>query len=429
MEKRLERMGYRVLGLVGTAAETVCAAEKLRPDLILMDIWLGQGMDGVEAAGQIRDRCQLPVVYLTAHSDDATVQRAMTTAPFGYLIKPYDDKELHAAIEIGLCRHKMEQRLHENQQWLGAMLAGISNGVIATDARGRVRFLNSVAEKLLGGTNQEALTQDLGAVFRVLHSDSGEQVASLAREAMAQQAKRILADHSVLLTRQGQHIPIDSSAAPILDLEGKVAGAMLVFRDATERRRMEGQNELQCRELEADNSRLQILATTDALTQLKSRRAFQEKLPQEIHQARVEGKPLALLMLDMDHFKFFNDTLGHPAGDGVLGRVEGLLQENMRMGDFVARVGSEEFAIVLPATDNQEAKAIAERIRQAVAQRLWSDRPTTVSIGIASLIPKILASPTPQETFIAGADQALYVCKRYGRNRVQHHQDIEDAPL
>ena len=101
-----------------------------------MDISLGAGIDGVEAADCIRKQLDVPVVYLTANSDDATLQRAKLTDPFGYVLKPYEDKDLQTAIEIGLYRHKMERRLRENEQWLAATLGSIGDGVIATDERG-----------------------------------------------------------------------------------------------------------------------------------------------------------------------------------------------------------------------------------------------------------------------------------------------------
>src|SRR5215831_5715660 len=118
IEKQLKRLGYEVAGLVSSGEEAVRQAKELRPDLILMDIHLGAGMDGVEAANLIRTRLGTPIVFLTAHSDEATLQRAKVTEPSGFILKPYEDRDIQTAIEIGLYKSMMDRRLRENEQWL-----------------------------------------------------------------------------------------------------------------------------------------------------------------------------------------------------------------------------------------------------------------------------------------------------------------------
>ncbi len=239
IEKRLTGMGYAVSGLASTGEEAIRKATELRPDVVLMDIHLGPGMDGVEAAGVIRRRENLPVVYLTAHSDDATLQRAKLTEPFGYVLKPYEDRDLQIAIEIGLFKHQMERRLEENERWLAATLASIGDGVIATDERGRVRFLNSLAEQLTGWAQKDALGEDVRDVFRIVAEKGRQALANPALEALAKGRPVDLAPGTILIDRAGGERPVADSAAPIRGVDGKVAGAVLVFRDVTERRRLE----------------------------------------------------------------------------------------------------------------------------------------------------------------------------------------------
>ena len=178
IEKCLKGLGYAVAALASTGEQAVRKAEELRPDLVLMDIHLGPGMDGVEAADLICRRLHLPVVYLTAHSDDATLQRAKLTEPFGYVLKPYEDSDLQTAVEISLYKHRMERRLRENEQWLAATLASIGDGVIATDEQGRVRFLNSLAEQLTGWAQEDALGRDVAEVFRVIEEKTRQPVSN-----------------------------------------------------------------------------------------------------------------------------------------------------------------------------------------------------------------------------------------------------------
>ena len=166
--------------------------------------------------------------------------------------------------------------------------------------------------------------------------------------------------------------------------------------------------------LEAANSRLADLATIDGLTGLKNHRSFQERLEQEWVEAVRYGIPLSVLLMDVDQFKAYNDTHGHPAGDEVLRQVGRILQDCARDSDFVARYGGEEFVVVLPHTDLAGAATLAERYRSVIEAAAWPHRSVTASFGIASAT---LATPGPS-TLIAEADAALYRSKEAGRNRV-----------
>ncbi|PAW80372.1 MAG: diguanylate cyclase response regulator [Pedosphaera sp. Tous-C6FEB] len=172
--------------------------------------------------------------------------------------------------------------------------------------------------------------------------------------------------------------------------------------------------------LRVANEQLQALATTDGLTGLKNHRTFKERLAEEFDRATRYHLPLSLLLLDVDHFKSFNDTHGHPAGDEVLKRVAKHLTESTRSADFVARYGGEEFAVLLPFTHQQAAMALAERTRAAIADEQWDLRAVTASIGVATLHPGITAAAD----MVKLADDALYHSKETGRNRVTHASEM-----
>jgi PAS domain S-box-containing protein len=239
LQKRLQGMGYTVAGLAATGEEAVQKVGELRPDLVLMDIRLGNGMDGVEAASIIRRQHDIAIVYLTASSDATTVQRAKVSEPYGYILKPYGDRELQTAIEMGLYKHKMERRLRENEQWLAATLGSIADAVIACDGEGRVRFMNSVAESLTNWSQVDALGRRLSDIFRVVEAESLRPLPDPALQALATGANSSLPEGALLIRKDGRFVPINDSAAPIRDLSGKVTGVVLVFRDVTERRRLE----------------------------------------------------------------------------------------------------------------------------------------------------------------------------------------------
>jgi two-component system cell cycle sensor histidine kinase/response regulator CckA len=238
IENCLKGMGYGVAGLASSGEEAVAQALALRPDLILMDIHLDSGIDGVEAARRIQEQLDVPIVYLTAYSDDATLQRAKLTGPFGYVLKPYEDKDLQTTIEIGLYKHQMERRLRESEQWLATTLASIGDGVIATTQEGRVRFMNPLAERLTGWTQNDALHRDISEVLRLIDKQTQQSVGHFVQLAL-QKGETALPPHSQVLNRTGNHFPIDGTVTPIRQRDGQVMGVAVVFRDISERCRLE----------------------------------------------------------------------------------------------------------------------------------------------------------------------------------------------
>jgi diguanylate cyclase (GGDEF)-like protein/PAS domain S-box-containing protein len=193
---------------------------------------------------------------------------------------------------------------------------------------------------------------------------------------------------------------IDESAAEVLQI---VAGFFAGALDRAARADVE-------RALRAE---LAALAVTDGLTGLKNHRSFQERLSEEVARAHRNETPLSVIMLDVDWFKQYNDSYGHPAGDRVLKQVAEILQRNARQTDLVARYGGEEFVLILPHTDIAGAAALAERIRADIAANAWNLRAVTASLGVAEVLPE----DTPA-TLLARADASLYRAKSTGRNAV-----------
>ena len=177
-------------------------------------------------------------------------------------------------------------------------------------------------------------------------------------------------------------------------------------------------------ELERRNVLLAEIASCDGLTGLKNHRFFRESLEAQFSLARRRGMPLSVVMLDVDQFKTFNDSFGHPAGDEVLREVAKILRSCVRDHDVVARYGGEEFAVLLPSTDVDDSRALGDRLRHSIEQYSWELRPITISLGISTTSPRIPRA----SALIELADRSLYQSKAEGRNRVTHALDLPPSP-
>ena len=224
----LEFAGYKVPALVSSGEDAIEKAGKLKPDLVLMDIKLKGKMDGIEAAEQIKYLYNIPVIYLTAYSDEYTVERAKITEPSGYIIKeetgllrkPFEESELHTAIEITLHRHKMEK---DHDILLTEMVKNINDAVIATDAKGKIKLMNSLAENLTGWELNDAMGKELKEVFTPL---------KIVKKSLNDLYKNheSLTDNVVLTSKQGEELSVKCNLKIIKDNED-INGFILVFNN------------------------------------------------------------------------------------------------------------------------------------------------------------------------------------------------------
>ena len=411
IQRTLTSLGYEVVGHAVSGASAIERMHELRPDLVLMDIHIKGDMDGIETAGIIGPALQVPIIYLTAFADDSTIRRAKETMPFGYLIKPFEERELQTIIEMALYKHGAERELAQNQALLKATLDSIGEGVLAADQRGRITFLNPVAQKLTGWTQDEALGCDWHEVFQ-LEGEDDHQMHTRAPQARRSGATR----HRILRDKNGGHCSIEMHMTPLRSPQSEPIGLVLTFRDVTERRALE--------------ERLVHQAFHDPLTGLPNRALLTSRLKHLLvqnarltHEERRDrcapGDDMsgcaAVLFLDMDNFKVVNDSLGHAAGDAMLIEIGARLTKCLRNGDTAARFGGDEFVVLIDDVDNPRyATDIARRLVKALqepfdvgGQKVYS----SPSIGIAFAGTGL---ETPDE-LLRDADAAMYDAKKRGK--------------
>lgn len=236
LAQRLDRMGYRISGSVASGEEAVESVREELPDIILMDIMLKGRMDGVEAASLIRRKHDIPVIFLTAYSEDSTFQRAKDAEPHAYLLKPFNENDLHLAIEVALHRHKLSVRLKESERWMAATLRSIREALVATDTEGRISFLNPVAESMVGMSSDDAVGRPVDQVLRIENEDTRMPLGN-PMELAGNVAGIDISGKYVLVNATGGDVPVDITISAIRDETGGSRGVMIVLRDVTESRK------------------------------------------------------------------------------------------------------------------------------------------------------------------------------------------------
>ncbi len=238
IQGHLETLGYDVPKVTSSGEEAVRRATENRPDLVLMDIQLKGRMDGIEAARILQFRFNIPVVYVTAFADDRTLQRAKSTEPYGYVLKPFGKRELQTAIELALHKHGRERRLRTSEQWLMALIANIAAAVAVVDHAGLICLMNPMAEEITGAPLNEALGVNWTAALSFADSRRSPPECPVWR-AVHENAASELVEAPVLFPKTGRKALLCGAVSPLGGADGENRAAILVFRDITARQQME----------------------------------------------------------------------------------------------------------------------------------------------------------------------------------------------
>jgi diguanylate cyclase (GGDEF)-like protein/PAS domain S-box-containing protein len=309
------------------------------------------------------------------------------------------------SLEASLGRGKLQARI---------TLESIGEGVITTDLNGTIDYLNEAAEQLLGGTRSAGLGKRLldllTLVDEVDRSSLGDPVAKCLSE-----RKRInLGRRALLLSKQAEHeFSTELTASPIRGPDGQIAGCVVIFHDVSEMRGLAREMSYQ--------------ASHDALTGLVNRAEFERRLGAALDSARGEGVSHVVSYLDLDRFKLVNDTSGHIAGDNLLREISALLKQRVRDSDTVARVGGDEFAMLLAGCPLDKARQIADDICQAVSDHkfAWQDR--VFDIGVSIGLVEVGKDSGSAEGVLSAADSACYVAKQQGRGRIHVYSTRDEV--
>lgn len=398
LEKWLTGLGYNVSAVVSSGADAIKKAKEINLDLVLMDIILGGDIDGIEAAKQIHVYRNIPVIYLSAFSDEVTLQRANITEPFGYVLKPFDEKELHMTIEMALYKHKAEEEL----RMATMVFENAMDGMTVTDAKGTILAVNNAFTKITGYTPEEAV----GKNPRILKS--GRQDVEFYKGFWDTLIAKGKWEGEIWNRRKnGEIYPEWTVISAVRNKQGNTTHYIGVARDTTERIRYE--------------EKIKYQAYHDTLTGLPNRLLFYDRLSVALSNAKRNKGILAVIFLDIDGFKPINDNFGHDVGDILLQSITKRLINCIRQGDTVARIGGDEFTLILPqVTQKEEVDEIAQRLIDTLKEPYLINKNNlyiTASVGI-SFYPD---DGEDMQTLMKKADIAMYSAKEKGKNNYQFY--------
>ncbi len=349
---------------------------------------------------------EVPILVLGGNGNEVLAKQAVARGAQDYLLPGHlDSYSLPRALRNAIERKAVEDALYLERERAVVTLNSIGDAVLCTDMSGNITYLNLVAESMTGWRREEATGKPLAEVFRIIDGTTRQTARDPMEMAVEQNRTVGLTVNCVLIRRDGFESAIEDSAAPIHDRGGRVIGAVIVFHDVSSARAMSRQ--------------MTHSAQHDLVTSLPNRLLLNDRITQSISLARRQDRPIAIIFLDLDRFKYINDSLGHATGDKLLQSVSKRLLAGVRGSDTVSRQGGDEFVILLSDISYPEdAATSARKILLSLSAPHFiegQDLHIDGSIGI-SIYPE---DGEDAETLIKNADTAMYHAKEKGRNNFQ----------
>jgi diguanylate cyclase (GGDEF)-like protein/PAS domain S-box-containing protein len=374
-------------------------------DAVLLELSLSDS-HGIETFDKLFSAAPDVPILVLGNGNEALAKEAVGRGAQDYLLAGHlDSYSLPRALRNAIERKAVEDALYVEKERAVVTLNSIGDAVLCTDISGNVTYLNLVAEAMTGWHREEAIGKPLAEVFRIIDGSTRKTARDPMEMAVEQNRTVGLTVNCVLIRRDGFESAVEDSAAPIHDRAGRVTGAVIVFHDVSAARAMSEQ--------------MTHSAQHDVVTNLPNRLLLNDRITQSIALARRKDRPIAVIFLDLDHFKYINDSLGHAIGDALLQSISRRLLTSVRASDTVSRQGGDEFVILLSEIAYPEDAA-----RSAKKLLLSLNAPHSIggqdlridgSIGI-SVYPE---DGEDAETLIKNADMAMYHAKESGRNNFQ----------
>ena len=254
IQNSLKSLGYDVSNIITSGEVVFKEIENNPPDVILMDIVLKGQLSGIDVAEEIKEKSDIPVIYLTAYANMQTLEKAKLTEPYGYMVKPFNIKELQSTLEMALYKSRMEKKLKRRNVWISSVLNSIADGVVATDKQGKITFVNSIAENLIGTKKNKIIGSSIEDILNLGDENTNKAVKNYLSKLLKNKKIDSLSWSANMISKNNFKIPVDSSIAPIITDNDAIEGVVVVFRDVSERKKMEFNLKARNLELEALNT-------------------------------------------------------------------------------------------------------------------------------------------------------------------------------
>lgn len=373
LRQTLVQIGYDVAAHAASGEQAVKLYIETKPDLVLMDIVLGGEMDGIKAARHIHQCADVPIVFLTAHTDESTLRRAKTSEPCAYLVKPFEERALRATVELALSQHSVEQRLRQIERWFCPVFNSVGDAVVAVDREGKVTFMNSVAELLVGGGIVDFIDNHFEDVLAFGQEQNPARLENPLAQVLRGHPVAHLPERSVLISRSGGQVSVEGTAVPLYDVSRNLLRAVIAFRDLTAQREMR---------LDVQRLKEDLRQTRDSA--VAQHRQDDRRLEFLIHAISHDLRsPLSALRcytsLLADRYA---QQLDAPGQDmlGALGRSILRIEEMVQGYIGLARSGGGKIAALKPV----DMTALA---REAIAEVCWVSGRRAVQFDCAELPP------------------------------------------
>lgn len=338
LELGLKRMGYANTRIAGSSETALDLVREEAPDLALMDIQIEGGRDGIDTARVLRERFDVPVIFLTGLADEPTMERARDADPLGYLVKPVKAEDLRAALKAAFQKESLTRTMRERDQWLGGMLETLGEAMLGCSTSGRVEFANSTLRQLLELPQGKPLQQDFAELVTLNDAD-GQQILDPNKLAPG--------EISAVLVRPSGEVKVQLSVGRVFDLRNRPLGVVLVLRVTNDHVALEA-------ELRRLRAELSSQSLTDDLTGLYNRRGFNVLGDQQLKLSKRGRTSISVLQIALAGVKEINDTYGRDAGDQSLRDLAAVLRETFRESDVLSRLGGGEFAVFANTPDTAE---------------------------------------------------------------------------
>lgn len=376
LQRRLERLGYTVCGIASSAKEALEGIESTKPDLILMDIVLQGPIDGIEIAKKVRKDLHIPVIFVTAYSDAKTIERAKEANPFGYILKPFKEKELSSAIEIALFKSFTDNQIREKETLFSAILNSTTDAILVLNSNNEIVFINPEAERLLDIGQVEARNLLFDDLVQLIHVDSGNpiQLQKPTKETRVSRTKNIR-----LFNRKKHSYFVEMTVNNEMSVSSENDTILVSFKDISRLYEM--------------TDTLLYQSSHDTLTSLLNRNELSIRLINTLQKTPEQLQKTAVFFIDIDNFKLINDSCGSLAGDQLLKETAEKIRSFMGSADYAARVGGDDFVLVHVCPKELDANENFSNLAQGFIERAqiqpfhWNGKtyPITFSISIVNL--------------------------------------------